>query len=168
MDSNFVPFYHCFSFLFSPLRSKVCTKNYFAPKWTRCMALDNHCLPRNTSYLEVFSFTFSTNRIFKRSNSVNSRAFAKFWCLESLSALRGRVKILWTLPNVWKFYISNQMSNNFVRYAILYASCSCLLKVLWCSSVILRLWSQNSQVEWVRAPVGPQHLSVMTMGRGLG
>ena len=40
------------------------------------------------------------------------------------------------------------------------------LKVLWRSGVILWLRSQNSQVEWVRYPVG-QHLSVMTKDRGL-
>ena len=33
--------------------------------------------------------------------------------------------------------------------------------VLWRNDVILRLCSQNSQAEWIRNPVGPQHLSVI-------
>ena len=37
--------------------------------------------------------------------------------------------------------------------------------LLWRSGVILR--SQNGQAEWVRAPVGPHHLSVITRGRWL-
>ena len=38
---------------------------------------------------------------------------------------------------------------------------------LWRRGVILSHCSQNSQAEWVRAPVEPHHLSVMTRGRGL-
>ena len=41
------------------------------------------------------------------------------------------------------------------------------IKVLWRSDVIGLLCSQNSEAEWVRYPVGPNHWSVMTRGRGL-
>ena len=42
-----------------------------------------------------------------------------------------------------------------------------LLKVLWRRGAILWHCRQNNQAEWVRVPVGPHHLSVMTRGHGL-
>ena len=48
--------------------------------------------------------------------------------------------------------------------------CICLFKfevnmrVLWRSGVILGACSHNSQAEWVRNPVGPHHLGVITQG----
>ena len=101
--------------------------------------------------------------------------------LEALSPSIGRflspsVKqmaiLLWDLPLLGQDALlkDRTMANGKDRFCLLHYSINHVLrpkKVLWRSGVILWLWSQNSQMEWVRAPLGPHHWSVMTRGHGL-